>query len=264
MAARSSGSTGCEWPAHHQPHLGGGVHHRETVSRSRFAAARRAEPFPVGVPAVPQHVRPAEHPLALFLDDLQWLDGASLELLEYLVTHSEVRHLLLAGAYRDNEVGAAHPFAQTLAAIRKAGARMQEIVLAPLGLDDIGRLVTDASHCKWDSAQPFAKLAHQKTGRNPFFVIQFLMALAEEGLLRLDPDAAAWSWDLDRIRAKGYTDSVVDLVLGKLKGLSGAAQTALRQLACLGNEVQFATLSLFSRNQKRAFTHRSWRPPARV
>ena len=76
--------------------------------------------------------RGQEHPLALFLDDLQWLDAATLDLLEHLVTHPEVRHLLLVGAYRDNEVGPAHPLTRTLEAIREAGARVQEIVLAPL------------------------------------------------------------------------------------------------------------------------------------
>src|ERR1700733_12106946 len=153
-----------------------------------------------------------EHPLALFLDDLQWMDAASLELLEYLVTNSETQHLLLVGAYRDNEVGAARPLMRTLEAIRKAGARVEEIVLAPLGIDDVGRLVADALHCGADSSYPLAKLVHEKTGGNPFFTIQFLTALAEEGLVRRDPDAAAWIWDVARIRAKGYTDNVVDLM----------------------------------------------------
>src|SRR6266851_2356884 len=185
-----------------------------------------------------------EHPLALFLDDLQWLDAATLELLEHLITDPNVPHLMLVGAYRDNEVNSSHPLTRTLGAIGRAGARMQEIVLAPLGLEDVGRLVADALHCEGDSGQPLAQLVHEKTGGNPFFAIQFLTALAEEGLLRLDPDAAAWIWDLARIRAKGYTDNVVDLMVGKLKRLSGATQTALQQLACLGNVAEFATLTL--------------------
>ena len=180
----------------------------------------------------------------MFLDDLQWLDAATLELLEHLITDPDVLYLMLVGAYRDNEVSSSHPLTRTLAAIRKAGARMQEIVLAPLGLDDVGRLVADALRCERDATDPLAKLVHEKTGGNPFFAIQFLTALAEEGLLRLDPDAAAWIWDLARIRAKGYTDNVVDLMVGKLKRLSGAAQTALQRLACLGNVAEFATLTL--------------------
>jgi predicted ATPase/signal transduction histidine kinase len=188
-----------------------------------------------------------EHPLALFLDDLQWLDAATLELLEYLITDPDLQYLMLVGAYRDNEVSSSHPLTRTLAAIRKAGARMQEIVLAPLGLEDVCRLVADALRCERHATDPLANLVHEKTGGNPFFAIQFLMALAEEGLLRLDPDAAAWIWDLARIHAKGYTDNVVDLMVGKLKRLSGAAQAALQRLACLGNVAEFATLTLVHR-----------------
>src|SRR6202795_2958604 len=153
-----------------------------------------------------------EHPLALFLDDLQWLDAATLELLEHLVTDPDVRHVLLVGAYRDNEVSPYHPLMRTLEAIRKAGARTHEIVLAPLELDDVGRLVVDSLHCNRDSAHPLAQLVHEKTGGNPFFVIQFLTGLAEEGLLAFDADAAARISDLARIRAKRYTDNVVEFM----------------------------------------------------
>ena len=137
-----------------------------------------------------------EHPLALFLDDLQWLDAATLDLLEHLVTHPEVRHLLLVGAYRDNEVGPTHPLMRTLDAIRMADARVHEIVLAPLGIDDIGQLVADALQCEPQRALPLAQLVQEKTAGNPFFAIQFLTALAEEGLLKFDPVAPAWHWDM--------------------------------------------------------------------
>src|SRR5246127_2162586 len=135
-----------------------------------------------------------EHPLALFLDDLQWLDAATLELLENLMTDPAVRHLLLVGAYRDNEVSSSHPLMRTLAEIRKVGPRMQLITLAPLGRDDVGALVADALHCDAATARPLAELVHEKTGGNPFFAIQFLTALAEEGLLAFDANAAR-CWD---------------------------------------------------------------------
>src|SRR6202042_1342019 len=108
-----------------------------------------------------------EHPLALFLDDLQWLDAATLDLLEHLATHPEVRHLLLVGAYRDNEVGPPHPLLRTLDAIRDAYVRVREIVLAPLWLDDLNRLIADALHCGPERARPLAQLVHEKTAGNP-------------------------------------------------------------------------------------------------
>src|SRR6202790_269268 len=195
-----------------------------------------------------------EHPLALFLDDLQWLDAATLDLLEHLVTHSEVRHLLLVGAYRDNEVGPSHPLVRTLEAIRKAGARVQEIVLAPLGLDDVGQLVADALHCGPGRVRPLAQLVQGKTGGNPFFAIQFFAALAEEGLLAFDPGTRAWQWDIDRIRARSYRDNVVDFMAEKLRRLSVTTQEALKQFACLGNVATIDNLTLVH-GEAEATTH---------
>ncbi len=185
-----------------------------------------------------------EHPLALFLDDLQWLDAATLDLFQHLITHAEVRHLLLVGAYRDNEVGASHPFMKTLEGIRAAEARVNKIVLAPLGLDDVGRLLADTLHCERERAQPLAQLVHEKTGGNPFFAIQFITALSDEGLIAFDPGAVAWRWDLVRIRAKGYTDNVVDLMIGKLNRMPTATQETLKHLASLGNSGATKTLSI--------------------
>ena len=184
-----------------------------------------------------------EHPLTLFLDDLQWLDAATLDLLGQLATYPEVRHLLLVGAYRDNEVSSSHPLLQTLEAIRKTGTRVGEIVLTPLELDDVNMLVADRLHCELARALPLAELVQEKTGGNPFFVIQFLIALAEDGLLTFNSVTCAWQWDVNRIRARSYTDNVVDLMAGKLRRLSASAQEALKHLACVGNTAEVATLA---------------------
>src|SRR4029077_6903818 len=183
-----------------------------------------------------------EHPLALFLDDLQWLDAATLNLLEHLVTHPDVRYLLLIGAYRDNEVTPNHPLMLALDSIRKSEAIVRDIVLGPLSLSDVGRLIADSLHQERTSTKPLARLVHKKTAGNPFFAIQFLTALAEERLLEFDPREPAWRWDMDSIRAKGFTDNVADLMVGKLERLPVATQKALKQLACLGNSAQITTL----------------------
>ncbi|HEX4173080.1 MAG TPA: AAA family ATPase [Acetobacteraceae bacterium] len=185
-----------------------------------------------------------EHPLALFLDDLQWLDAATLDLLEDLLTRSELRHLLLIGAYRDNEVDAAHPLRHTLAAIRQAGTNVQDITLAPLARDHLGRMIADALHCDANHVAPLADLVRAKTAGNPFFVIQYLSALAEENLLRFEHSAGRWGWDLARIEAKGYTDNVVDLLVGRLHRLPLTTRVALKQLACLGNSATIHMLAI--------------------
>ncbi len=185
-----------------------------------------------------------EHPLALFLDDLQWLDAATLDLLEDLLTPPGVPHLMLIGAYRDNEVTAAHPLKQKLEAIETAGGKVVEITLAPLAPEHLRQLLSDALRCETERAAPLAQLVHEKTGGNPFFANRFIASLAEEGMLTFDHDAARWSWDLGRIQAKGYTDNLVDLMVGKLTRLTAATQKAVQQLACLGNGAAVATLSL--------------------
>src|SRR4029434_900257 len=124
-----------------------------------------------------------EHPLALFLDDLQWIDAATLDLLEDLLTRSDVKHLMLIGAYRDNEVVATHPLRRKLDAIKTAGGKVAEITLAPLARAHLGQLIADALRCESQRAAPLARLLHEKTGGNPFFAIQFISSLAEEGIL---------------------------------------------------------------------------------
>jgi len=185
-----------------------------------------------------------EHPLALFLDDLQWLDAATLDLLEDLLTRPDVNHLLLIGAYRDNEVNPAHPLMRKLETIRQAGAIVQDIVLAPLAREDLALLIADSVHSELERAAPLAQLIHEKTAGNPFFAIQFISALAEEGLLTFNHDEGRWSWDLNRIHTKAYTDNVVDLIVGKLNRLPLETQNALKQLACLGNSAEFAMLRM--------------------
>jgi len=186
----------------------------------------------------------SEHPLALFLDDLQWLDIATLDLLEDLLIHPDVQHVLLIGAYRDNEVTSDHPLMRTLDRLRGAGAPVQDIVLSPLALEHVGQLVADSLYCDCEGAAPLAELVLEKTAGNPYFVIQFLTELVEQGLVTFDYSAARWLWDLVRIHAKGYTDNVVDLMVGKLNRLPIRTRKFLQRLACLGDRAEFALLAI--------------------
>ena len=185
-----------------------------------------------------------EHPLALFLDDLQWLDAATLDFLEDILSQDDVRNLLLIGAYRDNEVGPDHPLRRKLEGMRKAGAEVREIALAPLAPGDLTRLVADSLRCDEDCAVPLAGLIHGKTQGNPFFAIQFLMLLPSEGLVSFDHAKGRWTWNMDRIRAKGYTDNVAELMARKLTSLPAETQDALKVLACLGNTAGVSALSM--------------------
>jgi PAS domain S-box-containing protein len=199
-----------------------------------------------------------EHPLALFLDDLQWLDAATLDLIADLLTRSDVRHLVLIGAYRSNEVSPSHPLMRKLEAIREVGAIVQNIVLAPLSGENVAQLIADSIHCEAAHVAALAELVHEKTAGNPFFAIQFISALAEEGLLTFDPTTARWFWHLNRIRTTDYTDNVVDLLVGKLSRLPTGTQEALRHLACFGNSAQFTLLRVIYRDSTEAMHSQLW------
>ncbi len=183
----------------------------------------------------------ADHPLVLFLDDLQWIDPGSLKLFEYLATHSDLRHLLLICSYRDNEVGSAHPLALAIESVRSR-MNIEEIQLQPLSTDHLDQMVAETLCCPPSRAQHLSEIIARKTAGNPFFTIQFMQGLFEEGLLISSPDG--WLWDCDQISEKNFTDNVVDLMVGKLRRLPIGTQNVMRTLACLGNTVALRTLRI--------------------
>ncbi|WP_144149101.1 AAA family ATPase [Paraburkholderia sp. BCC1884] len=185
----------------------------------------------------------ADHPLVLFLDDLQWLDAGTLSLLDNLLAEPRLKNLLLIGAYRDNEVGQAHPLARAVASIRAAGTPVEDIVLTPLHLADVARLIAEALRADQADVQPLAALIFEKAGGNPFFTVQFLKMLADEHHLAFDPLRRAWDWDVESLRQTRFSDSVVDLMVGKIERVSPAAQGALKQFACFGNVAATAMLA---------------------
>jgi PAS domain S-box-containing protein len=205
------------------------------AARARFQRVLRRF---IGVFARP------EHPLSLFLDDLQWLDGATLDFLDELVLQSDVQHLLLVGAYRDNEVDDVHPLRRKLEALRQAGADVREVVLGPLREKDLAHLIEDTLYCAKSDATSLARLIHSKTGGNPFFANQFLQELADERVVHFHPASGQWRWDTGDIEAKGYTENVVDLMVGKLARWPQETRQALKELACLGNQAKLSTLAI--------------------
>lgn len=174
-----------------------------------------------------------DHPLVLFLDDMQWSDPASLGLIMDLAGNRELRQLLVVGAYRDNEVGPSHPLRIGLEAARKNGAEIRSLVLAPLSEPNLSALLTDALRPASGNIDRLTGLLKEKTGGNPFFAIQFLLALNEEGLIRREEDGS-WNWDIEAITAKGFTENVIDLMSERLHRLSPSAREALQHFACLG------------------------------
>jgi predicted ATPase/serine phosphatase RsbU (regulator of sigma subunit)/tRNA A-37 threonylcarbamoyl transferase component Bud32 len=198
-----------------------------------------------------------EHPLVIFLDDLQWADSATLKLIELMMTDTDMQYLFLIGAYRDNEVSPTHPLMMTLDGLRNLGATINSITLAPLELDHISQLIADTLHSDTASVKPLAELVKQKTEGNPFFVNQFLKTLHTENLITFNlptsvtkegsKGGVSWQWDIAQIEAQNISDNVVELMIGKLKKLLESTQQILRLASCVGADFDLNTLSIISK-----------------
>ncbi len=184
-----------------------------------------------------------EHPLVLFLDDLQWADIASLKLMNLLMSTSLKKSLLLIGAYRDNEIHATHFLLTTINEIKQNGTRVEQIKLQDLQLSSIIDLVAKILNCKTNQALPLAQLVLKKTSGNPFFITIFINTLKENNLLKFDFEKRHWHWKLEEIIVTGITNNVIELLTKKLKKLAPNTQKALKIAACVGNLFELQTLT---------------------
>ncbi|MCP4137088.1 MAG: AAA family ATPase [bacterium] len=183
-----------------------------------------------------------EHPLVLFLDDLQWADFASLKLIENIITDPGIEYLFVIGAYRDNEVPGSHPLVKTVESIEQDKIRVSRIELPPLPVCDVKHFISGFLMAGDERTAPLAELVHKKTNGNPFFVNQFMKNLYDNHLLEIDP-ARGWQWDMDRINRVEMTDNVVEFMAKKITQLAAATQEVLKTAACIGNRFDLETLS---------------------
>ena len=188
-----------------------------------------------------------EHPLVIFLDDLQWIDGASLKLLAQILEHNTPRHLLLIGAYRDNEVGPTHPLTLMLASLHPnaaTGMRVEHMQLSALTQDEVRHLIGSTLRCPPAACNGLAQLVYRKTAGNPLFTIEFVRNLADEKLLVFDAELACWRWDVNRIEEKAYSENVAELIISKLERLPSETMECLKLLSCLGHQSTVETVAM--------------------
>jgi PAS domain S-box-containing protein len=187
-----------------------------------------------------------EHPLVIFLDDLQWVDRATLKLIELMMGASELHHLLLIGAYRKNEVDGSHPLMTTLDAIVKKGSILRYIDVSPLSAESVASMLSHMLHKKNPDVKELAELITFKTGGNPFFVSHFLTTLHQENLLTFDTASRSWNWDIDMIRTLAVTDNVIDLLIQRFHHLSVETRSVLQMAACIGSRFDLRMLALIT------------------
>jgi serine/threonine protein kinase len=186
-----------------------------------------------------------KHPLVIFLDDLQWADSATLQLIQRMMGDADTQYLFLIGAYRDNEVNSTHPLMVTLEDIRSEGATINQITLIPLAEPHINELIADTLQCERYAVRDLAGLILKKTSGNPFFITEFLKNVYTENLLNFDFNERSWQWDIVQIEARAITDNLlVELMVRKLNKLPSTTQQVLRLAACIGAEFDLNTLSI--------------------
>ncbi len=186
----------------------------------------------------------AAHPLVIFLDDLQWADSASLQLVKLLMNDNG--YLLMLGAYRDNEVSPVHPFMLAVEELRKAEIAINTITLPPLTLEDSNSLIADTLHCSPQQAEPVTEIIYRKTQGNPFFTAQFLKALYEDQYISFDQTDRYWKCDIAQVKAMVFADNVVEFMATQLQKLPAATQQLLKLAACIGNQFDLMTLAVVS------------------
>ena len=199
------------------------------------------------------------HPLVLFLDDLQWADSASLKLIQLVMTDPDSEYLLFMGAYRDNEVSPTHPLIITLEEIAKANAKINNIILEPLDRFHVSQLVAETLHDEIQASKSLAELAFNKTQGNPFFLTQLLETLYQEKLLKFDFKSGAWEWNFEEIQAIGITDlNVVALIARNIQKLPESTQKVLKLAACVGNRFNLEVLSIINQKNQAETAENLW------
>ncbi|WP_437568999.1 AAA family ATPase [Sorangium sp. So ce542] len=183
------------------------------------------------------------HPLVLFLDDLQWIDPASLDLLRALLADDSLEALFFCGAYRDNEVSPGHPLVRAIEELKHTGVAVRDIVLAPLARRHLREMLSDS--LKRDDCGPLVDAVQKKAGGNPFFVKEFVRSLHDHGALTFAA-GSGWRWDLARIDALAYTDNVVDLMARAIVRLPATTQATLKLAAAIGNRFELDMLATVS------------------
>ncbi|MCV6611396.1 MAG: AAA family ATPase [Amphritea sp.] len=197
-----------------------------------------------------------ERPLLLFLDDLHWADLASFSLIESLTRNNSLPNLLIIASYRDHEVSPTHPLSRTLERLRNSPCQLTELELQPLTLGQTIRLIADTLRCEPQRCQSLGQICLEKTQGNPFFLIQFLHSLHDEGLISYQQNR--WQWDEEKIRSREMTDNVIDLMMRKIKKLPVASQEVLQLAACIGSPFTLQTLSTALRQDNAATTRELW------
>jgi len=199
-----------------------------------------------------------EHPLVVFLDDLQWADSASLKLIQLIMTDPDSKYLLLIGAYRDNEVSSTHPLIYTLEQIQNSKAIVNNIILQALDISHVNQLVSETLRSQISEVLPLAELVFKKTQGNPFFLTQLLKSLYQDKLLSFDFARVCWQWDIQQLQGIEISNNVVELMVSQIQKLSSQTQKVLKLAACIGDKFSLDVLAIANKKSQSETARDLW------
>ena len=202
----------------------------------------------------------AEHPLTIFIDDLQWADLSTIQFISRLAHDDHNRFIYFIGAYRNNEVSAVHPLMMAIVEIKERSLPLHLLTISPLPIDSVNHLLADTLKCSPEITQGLAELVGKQTGANPFFIKLFINRLVEDGLIWLDQRSFAWQWNTQKILEAGITENVVELLMQRMERLPEVSQDLLKIAACLGNRFDLGTLKEVTGLLPHKIAYRLWEP----
>ncbi|MGE5671764.1 MAG: protein kinase domain-containing protein, partial [Fibrobacterota bacterium] len=202
------------------------------------------------------------HPLALFIDDLQWSDHSTLDLLKNIIVLHDIKYLLIIGSYRDNEIRTGHPLEGFIDYLNKNAAdntiAFDQVHVEPLLEHSVNMLIADTLHSDPGTTEPLTSLVYKKTHGNPFYINQVLTTLYHENVFTFNAENGQWQWDISEVEKTQISDNVIDLVVEGINKLNAETASILKIAACIGTKFDLKTLATLSDIPLKAIGLKIW------
>lgn len=192
-----------------------------------------------------------EHPLVIFVDDLQWADASSMNLFKIIAENRDIEYVMLIGAYRKNEVSDAHPLIKKINELREENVAFDEMELDDLSFEEVNELINGALAVKQKNTSFLSDIIYNKTKGNAFYTWQILKSVYDERFLWFDFDKQQWNWNADLIMQMNVSGNVVELMTSYVQRLPSEILSLLETASTIGNRFDKRTLSLVQQVDER-------------
>lgn len=188
-----------------------------------------------------------EHPVVLFLDDLQWADIASLELIEYLILNKNCQYLMIIGVYRHQEIHTQHPLQKTFQLLKENKIDYLDIYLKSLTEDVVEEWLKESLRDEGQHINGLSMFLHRITAGNPFYTKQLLQSFYDDGHIQLDMNTRKWMFRYNEAEKYQFSEDVVKFIASRILLLPASTQQVLKLASCIGNKFDLKTLAIISK-----------------